>query len=232
MDKWMIEDMQVVAHTQGLHKHCTGTKGGERLKRLRGCSGKLIYERFAMFQGSLLALLLIFAVSAGTSPAQTKPDIFEAVRNNNVSAAQAILKKTPAALRSRDKNGWSPLHLAVLEGYEDMSRFLLEQGASVSVTDNGGYTPLHWAAVLNHRRLMEPLITAKSDVNAKEKTGRTPLHYAVRGGWFEITSYLLDHGADPNITNKDGHTAMGEAALAGKRDLIYLLRDRGGRIAR
>lgn len=41
--------------------------------------------------------------------------------------------------------GWTPLHVSTAQGHDDVTRFLLQQGADVHVQDDAYDTPLHIA---------------------------------------------------------------------------------------
>jgi ankyrin len=49
-------------------------------------------------------------------------------------------------MRGLFQNGFTPLHLATLEGHSDMVGLLLEHGASVNCRSANGLTPMHLAA--------------------------------------------------------------------------------------
>ena len=50
----------------------------------------------------------------------------------------------------KEKNGWTPLHDAALNGYQDVCRFILENVADKNPEDDCGNTPLHEAAANGH----------------------------------------------------------------------------------
>lgn len=75
-------------------------------------------------------------------------------------------------------------------------KFLIEQGADISVVDNDGYTPLSGFLCLNDTN------------NARV---------------FDFVKLMLDYGVDPNIPNVDNETALVFAQQQDLEDVIELL---------
>ena len=55
---------------------------------------------------------------------------------------KCLLSKNPKILNYQRKNGDSSLAVAVDHGFEDLSLFLIQQGAMVNSANTNGYTPL------------------------------------------------------------------------------------------
>ncbi len=77
-------------------------------------------------------------------------DIFTAASTGNLAQVQAAVRRQPQAVRQRDQNGSTALHLAAQSGKTDVIRFLVSVGAEVNARDRGGHTPLYWAIKANH----------------------------------------------------------------------------------
>ena len=77
-------------------------------------------------------------------------------------------------MKSLDRNGSSPLHLAVTSGDFGIVYQLLEKGAEINAKNPGGNTPLHFS-VLNHDKLtIQALIAFGADKGIKNNNGETP----------------------------------------------------------
>ena len=50
----------------------------------------------------------------------------------------------------KEKSGWTPLHDAALNGYQDVCRFIVQNVADKNPKDDCGNTPLHEAASVGH----------------------------------------------------------------------------------
>ncbi|KAJ7371186.1 hypothetical protein OS493_027296 [Desmophyllum pertusum] len=103
-------------------------------------------------------------------------------------------------VESRDSMGFTPLHLATLQGKQDLVQML------------EGMTSLHISSEhTGAEDILCVLAAASCDVNARNKLGRTALHLAAKQGNIQNLRTLLDAGSDRNIKDKLGFTAVGLA---------------------
>ena len=118
-----------------------------------------------------------------------------------------------------DYKGSTPLNRAVLDGDEELIRFLLENGADVNST--GGYAPLISAVEYyeRHKNNLKILLEYGVDINHIHSDGYTALGIAIDAGNVEGATLLLEHGANPNI----GHLPLTCAAHQGNTELVLLL---------
>ena len=121
-------------------------------------------------------------------------------------------------LRARNNHS-TPLHLASENGYVEVVKILIDNGADVNARDSMGRTPLHRASqkrkrndeeyaqlsVANKEQIIETiilLIQKGADVNARDDDGSTPLHLAYKKGDEDIIGALKQAGADTKARNK------------------------------
>lgn len=115
------------------------------------------------------------------------------------------------------KDGWTPMHQAVMMGPTDLVQILADAGAAISGCWHGsdGSHPIHWA----RGDLIPLLVSLGADINARDSKGRTPLHY-----WVGISSYFFEPvvarwigpevslylaaGADPSLLDNEGKTPL------------------------
>jgi ankyrin repeat protein len=146
------------------------------------------------------------------------------------------------------ESGWTPLHLAVAAGREDVVRELAAAGADLGARTESGRTPLH--AAVEHSPDLVPVLGglgARIDASAAAHlddvdrlageldggapltdpaTGLDLLTVAAAGGAAGTLRLLLDRGADP-----DGG-ALAAAAAACRPDLVRALLDAGADVDR
>ncbi|KAK9090498.1 hypothetical protein Sjap_023675 [Stephania japonica] len=73
-----------------------------------------------------------------------------------------------ADIDSRDQDGFTPLHKAVIGKKETVISHLLRKGANPNVKDKDGATPLHYAVQVGGFQTVKLLIKYKVDVNAAD----------------------------------------------------------------
>ncbi|CAB0037247.1 unnamed protein product [Trichogramma brassicae] len=115
---------------------------------------------------------------------------------------------------AQNKDGDTPLLMALQSRGTKKFEMLLERGADPNVINRDGWTALHFLS----RRISDDFmlhffeitdnIRKTVQIDAQNKDGDTPLHMAVRSGSNKKFEMLLERGADPNVTNRDGWTAL------------------------
>lgn len=133
-------------------------------------------------------------------------------------------------INAKNKEGETPLHLAMFYGGKSLVEFLITNGAQVNAKANNGETPLHIAAHGNDVEMITILLKYGADINAQDNFGDTPLREAARRGCTAAVEYLIKNGADVNIKNKRNQTPIFEAVWYGYDDIAKLLLDNGAEI--
>jgi len=106
-----------------------------------------------------------------------------------------------ADLNSKDKDGRTPLLIAINNCNWDMIKLLLSSGADVNVVNNIGQGTLHYGARIGAIDLCKDLLSKGLDINLRDKNGRTPLYYAVQMNNKKTAFFLISKGAD--VKTKD-----------------------------
>jgi len=111
-------------------------------------------------------------------------------------------ESTKALINAKDKNGNTPLSLAVSQKNEKEIIKLIELGADVNVKDKNGNTPLSIAVNNKDKKIITTLITTKT------QDGDTPLHTAVHNMDAKGVQALVAAGADLNAKDKNDKTPL------------------------
>jgi ankyrin repeat protein len=90
-----------------------------------------------------------------------------------------------------NKNGQTPLHLAVWNGCVESVKNLLDSYVDPMVLDKHDDTPLHDAARRGHLEIAQLLLDAGAVVDAINETGETPLDLASQSNQSEMVEYLM-----------------------------------------
>lgn len=116
------------------------------------------------------ALLIIFMFASVVQAGE----IHKAAEKGDVAKVEKILKANPCLLDSLDKDGYTPLHKAVLKNKIKVVELLLAKGADVSIKDKKGKTALDYATKNKNKRLIE-LLSKKKEVKPTPTPSKKPL---------------------------------------------------------
>ena len=178
--------------------------------------------------------------------------LIEAITKRDAPLALEIVVSQPDLVRDRDKNGLSPLMLALYNGLEEVAAavmpgagqldifeaaaigdterlsVLLPDRAAANVWSSDGFTPLHLAAFFGRVPAVRLLIARGADLETPSRNQQfagdaRPLHSAVAAQQREVAAVLLEAGADPNARQHGGFTPLLAAAQSGNAELVELL---------
>jgi ankyrin repeat protein len=113
---------------------------------------------------------------------------------------------------SRNKDGQTPLLLALKNDSTDTVNALLTLGADPDTRDASGATALHLAVYWNSSDCLKLLARSAGDLDPRDFTGKTPLRDAVDKMDAAATAFLLERGADPLARDNSGETPLHAAA--------------------
>lgn len=85
--------------------------------------------------------------------------LFSAVSSNKIKAVNHILKRGASVNIISIQSGNSPLHIAAKNGYTDMIRFLLDNGANPNAANYIKETPLYLAVKSGHLSAVKEILT-------------------------------------------------------------------------
>ncbi|TDG41795.1 hypothetical protein AWZ03_011782 [Drosophila navojoa] len=167
-------------------------------------------------------------------------------QTRDLVAAASIAIAAPELLESADEDGFTPLHLAVIQGNLAMVNLLLANKADVNAVDNEGHSVVHWATVCGEIEALRAVLAAGASVAKPDVNGGTPLHYAAQmcGASYdnkqqsnssklalEILGILLAHPqASVDVQDKDGRQPLLWAASAGSAKAVIALVKAGARV--
>ncbi|MGZ4507939.1 MAG: ankyrin repeat domain-containing protein [Blastococcus sp.] len=138
----------------------------------------------------------------------------------DVDAVRTAVADSPRLLGvtvERDgQGGWTPLHLAVVDGHADVVRVLVEAGADLTARTEFNRTPLHVA--LQYRPELVPLL--------RELGAHVDAPSAAYLGDVDQLTRHLDDGADPG-DRASGVDLLSWAAFGGAAPTARLLLERG-----
>ena len=109
----------------------------------------------------------------------------------------------------------SRLHWAAVSGHLDVSKMLIEAGATVDALDKDSITPLIFAVNAGNGNIVKLLIKHGANVNIADRSLCTPLHYACVRFHSNIARDIIANGC---ITNTNFSSMFGGTPL---KFLVY-----------
>ncbi|XP_076470280.1 ankyrin repeat domain-containing protein 27-like isoform X2 [Babylonia areolata] len=144
-----------------------------------------------------------------------------AIQKAQVKAHQAL------SVNVKTTSGYTPLHMAVLHGHDDMVQLFLDHGAHVNTQNHKNLTPLHISACMRKLLTMRLLVEKGARLNMRDINGDTPLLICSASGFCEGVRLLVERGADVNLFNHSGNTALHEATDHSHTSIVLTLLQAG-----
>lgn len=188
----------------------------------------------AIYEGNraLLKKLLESGVSInGIEPTLGETPLTWAIKAKQAGVAEDLIGNG-SNLSATNKNGFTPLYLAVQSNNMVAVELLIQHGAEVN-QDVNGFTPVYVAAQNNFGEICSLLISAGANVTI-DKEGFTPLYAAIKHNHVNIAEMLAKAGASinanvPQINSSLLHLAIYNGHLESTSFLIEQGADIEGR---
>ena len=146
--------------------------------------------------------------------------LHEAIANPESNALKKLLEWEPTLIDTPDKQGFTPLQLALRLNNQSAAIELIRQGARIDLPAPGYPGLLHQiVATGNPDQLQMVLNEVSVDecrhlLDAKDSLGNTALHQAAEKGLPEMVDLLLQAGAKPRERNHEGSSPLALARMA------------------
>ncbi len=153
-----------------------------------------------------------------------------AVKRNDEAAVAALIKQG-VSLDAPDGGGDYPLIMAAYKGHTQITKMLLEAGASVAVLDPGmKATALHAAAYAGHAEPSRLLIQFGVDIDKQgPNNGYTALHDSIWQNNIDVAKVIIDAGARLDLESHEGETPLEMARKRKRREIAAMIEAKLGR---
>lgn len=147
----------------------------------------------------------------------------QAVYYGDLNKIKELVGKNKELLNAKDDQGFRPLHIAVIEGYSEIVRYLVSSGADINGKGMYGFAAIHLSIKYNKADIIKLLLNLKADPGIKTDRGNTPLHNAAYRGCVEIADLFVNSGVSVNETDNKGNTPLHGAAYRGHLEMVKYL---------
>ncbi|MEE1059293.1 MAG: ankyrin repeat domain-containing protein [Treponema sp.] len=141
------------------------------------------------------------------------------------NVSEALLKKLVAAgaeINARNKDGVTPLALAIRNNIITHAKFYAENNADINSMDKKGNTPLTLA--LKSDETLLKTILHKKNILSLDSNGNTPLHVAIiKDANLQKLQYIISLTDDVNARNAEGNNALYLSILKNRQRLGEML---------
>jgi ankyrin repeat protein len=154
---------------------------------MRDALGRTALHMAAKAGGKNREDLALWLLEMGADPNVVAKDGKETVLFNAQSSGKSKLVRAllgrGVKVAGTDKQGMSPLHMAVMFGDTNAISVLIEGGSAIDSTDENGVTPLLFCMMLplpgyDQLPIVDLLVTAGADIEKRDKRGRSALDLA------------------------------------------------------
>lgn len=157
-----------------------------------------------------LRIVMLFGANLEAQDAFGRRAIHYASIYGHISCAEVLIKEGHVMLHLRDHEGYTPLFYAVIHGYTEVVKLLLDSlktsNANGVIDEDISYivnledsdrqeSLLALACCYGHDKIAELLIHAGADINYIDENQETPLHHCCRRGHIECIKLLLSNKA-------------------------------------
>lgn len=146
-----------------------------------------------------------------------------AASSGQKKAAAFIIAHYPELLDKIDNEDNTPLHIAAMNGHEDIVTLLLRKKAKHDIENKNGLMPIHLAAINGHKKTLARMQKLGIDPNTKNKKKESALHHAAMRGQDAVIQQLIAWKVDVNTLDENNCNAIHYAAKEGNANAIRTL---------
>lgn len=154
--------------------------------------------------------------------------LHHAVIGGDLSIIENVLEQNEISLSAQDNEGNTIMHYVTLgktkKNSTNVCKFLLEEGAILSIKNNENRTPYHLAVINQLYEILEMMLTMNSNgVLVQDENGHTPLQIAMDKNYEDIFLLLIDNSVNPFEKDFNGRTIIHNAILKGGIELAEIV---------
>lgn len=133
----------------------------------------------------------------------------------------ARLIEEGAFIDVQDKDGRTPLMIAVQKNNLELATLLMEKGANLNIRDNTMLSPWLCAGANGFHRILEKALAFSPDLKSVNRFGGTVLLPSSEKGYLKTVEVGIKAGVPVNHVNDLGWSALQEAVILGNESFLY-----------
>lgn len=183
--------------------------------------GYIEYVQKLLYNGAKISNIYYLKFAFHSAIRSGYYDIVNELINMNKTEALKIINL-------KDSNDYnSSLHISSYEGFYEISKLLIDNGAFISDTNAEKNTPLHFACKGKNPRLVFLLLFRGADINIVNINNELPIHIACAKGRYTIVEVLLNYNSLLNVkTINKGFTPLHYIAYNNRVNILKLIMNR------
>lgn len=186
----------------------------------------------------VIIVTLLVGLCIPDSLLSQETDLLSKVRENNIQAVKELIVAGADINLQDQRTGYTVLMMTLSSSHLDIAKFLISEGADISLKANDGATALILAAGCS-QELVEILLSKGADINVRTDKGLGVFTQCVMGILSEtvttdLASFLLSKGAEIDEVNTTeyygGYTPLFWAVRYNNEELVRFLIDNGSNV--
>ncbi|CAE1328150.1 TRPA1 [Acanthosepion pharaonis] len=154
--------------------------------------------------------------------------MFELAAKGNLQRFRNYYEQDPKRLKLRNEKSQTVLHVAAINGNEEVLLFALNQEIDVDAQDENGNTPLHAAAENRSKECADLLLQYNCDPTIANSQGYLPIHVACDLDYGDVLETMLQHeNVNVNACDNLGNTPLHYCAAKDSFNCVAILLKHG-----
>lgn len=134
-----------------------------------------------------------------------------------------------ADVNAKNKEGSTPLSIAVQKREVEIAKLLTDSGADIHTKDANGITPL-LLSLTSTPEILQAIVNPKNALS-QDSEGNTPLHVAlIYDASLSRVKYIMSQTDDVNIRNREGNSPLFISVLKNRKEVGEVLLQKGADI--
>ncbi|MBP7582552.1 MAG: ankyrin repeat domain-containing protein [Spirochaetes bacterium] len=180
-----------------------------RLKHGFHCKESAFSKKNRYMKNYLILLIMLVAATGCAT-------LHDHVKEGDLTKVKAELSKKDANVNAKDRDGNTPLHIAIEQRqYDNLAiiKMLIAKGANVNIINKHGDTPLHVIASKrddDYHEKLKLILSKKAKTNIQNADGHTPLHLALMSHNYsrKAINLLIAKNSPINARDNNGNTPL------------------------